>query len=628
MHADRLVFYLAATSLAAISFGQQNVADQPPFGASPADLQKAFSTISAGSNHVTILLDSGRFDLESAGQLIFKHRMIFKVWTKQAASGWGTIQRSFSPWQDDRPEIHARVISPDGSVHELDQSTLAEAPVKDGDDDLISDRRLVRAPLPAMEIGAIVEQETVERQRTPTLAAGMLRYFYFGDNVPVERSHLTIRAPQSLPLRYKTFLLPNVVVTERAEGGFRQVDFSQGPMKPVEKSAPLLPPNEPRQAHIVFSTASSWQALANEYSAIVDKQIKGFNAASFLPKFPAGATREAKIRAVVEKINREIRYTGLEFGEASVVPRTPSEVLQRKYGDCKDTAALTVALLRAAGIEAHSALLLSSLGEDIDPDLAGIDAFDHEIVYAPGAPDYWLDLTDPDLRVGVISPDNQGRWSMIARPSTTAPLRIPEFEADQNRIVETREFVLPELGRAKIIETTETYGLPDREYRASFGSRMDKELRDSLKNYVETTYGEAKIGKISPGDAADLEKPFTLRVELEDAQRGSSGRTEAAVGIFVSYITARLPQFFRTDPKDQDDDEATGKDALDKGDKKESPRTQDFQIAEPYTHELHYKITAPPGFRLRQLPEAKEEEARHRHPEHEVQARERHTNLR
>jgi tetratricopeptide (TPR) repeat protein len=226
-----------------------------------------------------------------------------------------------------------------------------------------------------------------------------------------------------------------------------------------------------------------------------------------------------------------------------------------------------------------------------------MDFFNHAIVYAPGAPDYWLDLTDPDVRPGVIAPNNQGRWSLVARPSTNNLVHVPELSAEENRAVETREFVLPELGKARIVETSEAYGPANRTYRASFGSRSDKELRDSLKSYVDSTYGEAKISRIAVGDADDLSKPFTLRIELEDAQRGVAARTEAAVGIFVPQIAARLPRFFREDQPAGKGDEA----------KEEPQRAQDFEIAEPFIQEWRYKFTVPAGFRVSQLPEAKQE---------------------
>jgi transglutaminase-like putative cysteine protease len=41
-----------------------------------------------------------------------------------------------------------------------------------------------------------------------------------------------------------------------------------------------------------------------------------------------------------------VRYTGVEFGEAAIVPRKPSETLERRFGDCKDKAPLLVAMLR------------------------------------------------------------------------------------------------------------------------------------------------------------------------------------------------------------------------------------------------------------------------------------------
>lgn len=351
----------------------------------------------------------------------------------------------------------------------------------------------------------------------------------------------------------------------------------------------------------MYSTARSWNDVAIAYDGIVETQLKGFRAAGLLPKFASGASREEKIRAIVEKLNREIRYTGLEFSEGSIVPHTPAEVMEHQYGDCKDKSALAVALLRAAGIEAHVALLLSTTGEDVEPDLPGIDAFDHAIVYAPGNPGIWLDLTDPDLRIGVVSPPNQGRLALVVSPKTAALLRTPELSAGDNRTIETREFVLAELGRAKITETTETFGTADREYRGSFAEKDEEKLRDSLKDYIADTYGEAKIAKITKGEDENLAKPYRLKIELEDAQRGFSARTEAAVGIFVSKIASRLPSFFLTEPKsDAGTENSTEK-------VKEQPRTEDFAIANPFVTEWRYRITAPDGFKIRQLPEAASE---------------------
>ena len=87
---------------------------------------------------------------------------------------------------------------------------------------------------------------------------------------------------------------------------------------------------------------------------------------------------------IVARLHKEVRYTGLEFGEAALQPQTATEVLKRHYGDCKDKAAMLVAMLRAEGIDADMALVDSGPGVDLTPELPGMNQFDHAIVYLPG----------------------------------------------------------------------------------------------------------------------------------------------------------------------------------------------------------------------------------------------------
>ena len=548
---------------------------------------------------MTILLEEGRYEYDSEGRQTFRYRIIFKLLTKAGAEDWSTIERPWAPWEEERPSIRARVIAKDGVVHELDQKTIADAPAREKDDDVLTDRRVVRAPLPAAEPDSIVEEEIVNKQTVVPLDAGKLEYFYFGSSVPVQRTLIRIQLPEKSPFHFKARLLPDVAISDQTVGGMREITFDQGPMKPLEGAAPLLPPDEPRSPHLVFSTAPDWNTVAKAYSEVVEKQLKGFDASRHLPKFARNATRDERILAIVNFLNKEIRYTGIEFSESSLVPHKPAEVLAHKYGDCKDKSTLAVALLRAAGIEANIALLDSSTGSDIEPTIPGLDAFNHAIVYVSSEPGLWLDPTDPDLRLSVISPENQGRYALIARPQTTDPVRTPELTAQENRLVERREFQLSELGGAHVIETSEVFGTPDRFYRASFGEEDQKALHDTFKDYIEWTYGETKSQAIAVGDPADLTKPFELKIELSEAQRGTTARTEAAVAIRVSQLTTRLPEFFRTDPED------AGK----KVNEKPAPavRTTDFAISEPYTYEWHYIIQAPPGFKVRQLPEPVDE---------------------
>ena len=107
-----------------------------------------------------------------------------------------------------------------------------------------------------------------------------------------------------------------------------------------------------RDPMVEFSTASSWSAVAADYRKLAEPQIQPELVKSPLPaKLPADYN--AAVQTLVSRLHHEVRYTGIEFGEAALQPQTPVEVLKRHYGDCKDKAAFLVSMLRAAGVPAN-----------------------------------------------------------------------------------------------------------------------------------------------------------------------------------------------------------------------------------------------------------------------------------
>lgn len=93
-------------------------------------------------------------------------------------------------------------------------------------------------------------------------------------------------------------------------------------------------------------------------------------------------------------VQNEIRYLGLEFGENSHLPHSPAEVLQKRYGDCKDKALLLIALLRQEGIEAYPALVSTRSRAAIAKGLPSPGAFDHVITLVEfDGRRFWLDGT-------------------------------------------------------------------------------------------------------------------------------------------------------------------------------------------------------------------------------------------
>ena len=272
-----------------------------------------------------------------------------------------------------------------------------------------------------------------------------------------------------------------------------------------------------------------------------------------------------------------LRYTGVEFDEAAIVPRPPSETLRRKYGDCKDQAALLVAMLRAAGVPARVALLRAGEGPDVDPDLPGLGVFDHAIVRVAGEPPLWIDPTDPYAASGDLPTPDQGRLALEAAPGTTGLQKTPESAAADNRTLETREFFLAEEGEARVVETTEVWGAPERNYRRYYAEVDRDKIKKGLEEYVKGRYRAKKLEKYEATDPSNVAIPFRLTLEATGAARGTTSGGEAAVAIEPGPITAELPE-----------------EIADAGEKEE-PRVNDLFLPKPFRTEWHYRIVPPPG---------------------------------
>ncbi len=312
-------------------------------------------------------------------------------------------------------------------------------------------------------------------------------------------------------------------------------------MNAVDATESFLPPEVPRSPQVAFSTGSSWKAVAASYDRAIEPQIRVSEVQQLVASARVpGNPRLATANALLQLLHDQVRYTGIEFGEAALIPRTPGQTLERKYGDCKDQAALLVAMLRAAGIPAQLALLSAGNGHDIEPDLPGIGLFDHAIVYAPGEPDLWADPTDEFALFNQLPVEDQNRYALIIREDGDL-VKTPDLPSSENRFVETREFLLAESGGSTAIEITEASGSVERSYRRDYTEADASELKETLKAYAKSAYLSDSDPVIKFSAPGDLSKPFQLRLEMKNAERGSTGPSDAAVGIPLADLTTDSP---------------------------------------------------------------------------------------
>ncbi|HSA92136.1 MAG TPA: DUF3857 domain-containing protein [Terriglobales bacterium] len=574
--------------------------DGAAFSGDPAAVLRSAAAIPVAADiDAVVLLDEEEYEFDPEGRLLHRRHNLYRILDQGAVESWDSVGGYYEPWHQERPVIRARVISGDGAVHWMDPQTLDDAPVKGDSPQVYDDRRILRGPLPAVAAGSVVEIEAVTRETVPFFAPGTVYNVYLGWRVPVRKSRLIIDAPVSLPLRYRVQAAPQLVTSKSESGGRVRYVFEEGIREPSSESERNLPGDVAEDPRVAFSTGPSWQEIAAAYDRIVNRQVQGAALHSAVEAATRGrATREERAAALLAYLHREIRYTGVEFGEAALVPRTPAETLQRKYGDCKDKAAFFVALLREAHIPAYVALLNSGFGQDTDPELPGMN-FNHAIVYLPGPTDYWVEVTDEFSRLTDIPSGNQGRSALVAGVETTGLVRVPELPSSANQVVETREFHLAEYGSARVTETTEVNGSAERSYRSYYGSTAEKDIRENLQEYAKSAYLSERVAHYEASPARDLSVPFRLKLELEQAKRGSTDFSIAVVAIRLEGLLNRLPDFFFEEPENEKPTESEGQPAIAP---QKKHRQHDFLLPEAFANEWHYRVIPPPGFRVRSLP--------------------------
>jgi len=545
---------------------------------------------------IVVLNDSESYVFETDGHSLHTNYVLYKILTQKGAEEWNDISVSWEPWHQEKPSVRARVIASDQSVHALDPATITDSPAKDNEDNVYGDRRVLRAPLPAIAPGVVIEEEDSVHESPEISGVGIVRRAYFGRRVPVQSTHFEIEAPSSLPLHYTRQLLPDLKVTRDENGDRVHTSFDYGPMDTLDEPDEHLPPEVPAYPKVVFSTGTSWSQMADAYGKIVDDRIAGSDVRTLVGKLTSSKrSRDEKIQAIWQYLSTDIRYTGVEFAEAAVVPRSPSEVLTHKYGDCKDKSVLLVALLRAAGIPAYVALLDATDREDIQTDLPGMGLFDHAIVFVPGSPDLWIDATDQYARLGELPIADQNRYALIVQPDVKTLSRTPSLSAEDNILVEDREFQLSEYGPAHVVETSHPHGSLETYYRADYTDIQSKDVKEGLGKYVKDLYLSDKLDNIARSDPSDLSKPFELVLTCNRAKRGSTDLGVAVAAIRLEAIFDRLPD----DLKTRQAAETGTSNSTDEKPKKK--RTADYQLAEPFITEWHYKVIPPDGFQPKPL---------------------------
>jgi len=146
-------------------------------------------------------------------------------------------------------------------------------------------------------------------------------------------------------------------------------------------------------------------------------------------------TELEKVQAVYYWVQNQIKYIAFGDGYGGFVPRNPNQILDRRFGDCKDMSCLTISLLGEVGIKAY----FSWVGTRMIPygySELYTPAVDNHMIATyidPNGNEYFLDATNPNLGFGSPSSFIQGKEVLIGLdPDNYKLSKAPVVKAEKN----------------------------------------------------------------------------------------------------------------------------------------------------------------------------------------------------
>lgn len=290
--------------------------------------------------------------LEPDGAIATHALTEFKVLTALGASQLGNLP-VFYRGDTTLQSVQAFVINggqvqtpaPD-AIHDYASRLAPAAP-------MYTDLRERIITLPSVTAGTLIVLDVRSRQLRQD-DPGELTMLGSLDRMPVLRRTVTITLP---PGRRLVFAESAPLATGAGQMTFRhsQHATAAGQVYPFQwADIPAADPeaySAPAPPMFIASTFGSWASVAHWYywwaapQAAPDAAIRAEAA-----KLTAGqTTRAGKIKALYDYVAANFRYVSLSFGVGRYRPHAAAQVMRNGYGDCKDKAALLIALLRAAG---------------------------------------------------------------------------------------------------------------------------------------------------------------------------------------------------------------------------------------------------------------------------------------
>jgi hypothetical protein len=445
-----------------------------------------------------VLLDEEIDYVAEDGRIYNVEHLVYQALTEDGCEDVAKGETHFRRSDQNIYLILARTILPDGTkIPVQPNAAFIKSPQERENQGLYDDGTDLVIMFPNIDVGAITESITLTERNQFRITGEFTRRFSWNNGWPKVETRRVVDLPAALADRLKiTTLGENVPAPVRSDPGEGRVSLTWTKGKqPLAQWEENMPPTFQAGPYTWITTIPDWDAIARWYAGLLAGRE------TLNPELAAEVdawTKEAKtpreiIEILTEKVSKDVRYVGLEFGIAGYQPSDCNVVWANRYGDCKDKANLLRAMLRHKGVPARFVFLETSnagLFEKRSPDYR---QFDHVILTAEAEPGQWI-FCDPTIRygrAGLISPSDADREVMILDGDKVEWARTPP--ADGGTLSYLFDLKRTAQGDTSGWVTFQAQGYYALGYYGEFlGKDHDATVR-SVSNYLRDFYPTAEI---------------------------------------------------------------------------------------------------------------------------------------
>jgi transglutaminase-like putative cysteine protease len=534
-------------------------------------------TLAATGDTAVVLLDRRVVRVHKNGLSRTFAQRVVEVLTERGAEDNKEFEVHYTPGSEEVDIRQARIYRRDarGGLEVLEATDRSDEDLSEPWYGLYYDNRaeVVRfeglRPGDVVEIQYLVDDVSSENQ--------MADYFgdlqYVAETIPKRRWDYTLIAPVGRPIHANVPRVARLEQQTTVDGDDRVYRFAATDIAKVD-AEPAMPGTAETAPYLHVSTYATWAEVGAWYWHLVEDQLTADDDVRRTARSLVTPSMgdEARVRAVYNFVVENTRYVGLEFGIHGYKPYKVTQVLARRFGDCKDKASLLLALLREVGVDADLVLVRTRRGGRLDPQPASLAIFDHAIVYVPKL-DRYLDGTAEFAGLAELPTEDQGVMVLRVGPHGGVLTETPVLPSGASRVERRWQVAVDVAGDAHIDESLSIRGAAAANWREHYqtpGQRADRYGR-----VWDGRFPGARLASVEMPAMADRDAPVTVRASVNVPRFGQPASGKA----LELPVSGRDPDFVRTYAR-------------------LSVRRQDLVLAYPWQHDEEVTYHLPAGWRI------------------------------